>query len=71
MTASALSRQPEKQEPTSAGTGFATRGGNNLEIVGYEDVQFTKAPEILEGMGLEALGKTEKAREELRAKGLG
>jgi predicted enzyme related to lactoylglutathione lyase len=45
--------------------------GNNLEVVAYEDVQFTKAPEILQGMGHEALGKTEKAREELRAKGLG
>jgi lactoylglutathione lyase len=45
--------------------------GNNVEIVAYEDVQFTKAPEILQGMRLDELGKTEKAREELRAKGLG
>lgn len=45
--------------------------GNNVEVVAYEDVQFTKAPEILQGMGLDGLGKTEKAREELRAKGLG
>jgi predicted enzyme related to lactoylglutathione lyase len=45
--------------------------GNNLEIVGYEDVQFTKAPEILAGMGLAGLEKTEQARAELRAKGLG
>ena len=45
--------------------------GNNVEIVGYEDVQFTKAPEIIRGMGLAGLEKTEQAREELRAKGLG
>ena len=45
--------------------------GNNLEVVAYEDVQFTKAPGILQGMGLDRLGKTEKAREELRTKGLG
>jgi predicted enzyme related to lactoylglutathione lyase len=45
--------------------------GNNVELVAYEDVQFTKAPEILQGMGLDGLGKTEKAREELRTKGLG
>ncbi len=45
--------------------------GNNVEVVGYEDVQFTKAPEILRGMGLDGLEKTEQAREELRAKGLG
>ena len=35
----------------------------------YGDVQFTKAPEILRGMGLE-LEKTESALQELRAKGL-
>ena len=45
--------------------------GNNVEVVGYEDVQFTKAPEILRGMGLDGLEKTDKAHEELRAKGLG
>jgi lactoylglutathione lyase len=45
--------------------------GNNVEVVAYEDVQFTKAPEILRGMGLGGLGKTKQAREELRAKGLG
>ncbi len=45
--------------------------GNNVEVVGYEDVQFTKAPEVLRGMGFEGLGKSEQAREELRAKGLG
>lgn len=45
--------------------------GNNLEVVAYEDVQFTKAPGILQGMGLDGLDKTEKAREELRTKGLG
>jgi lactoylglutathione lyase len=43
--------------------------GNNLEIVGYEDVQFTKAPRVLQGMGLD-LVKTEKALGELRDKGL-
>jgi lactoylglutathione lyase len=44
--------------------------GNNVEVVAYEDVQFTKAPEILRGMGLGGLEKTDEAREELRAKGL-
>lgn len=45
--------------------------GNNFDVVAYEEVQFTKAAEILEGMGLQGLEKTEEAREELRAKGLG
>jgi catechol 2,3-dioxygenase-like lactoylglutathione lyase family enzyme len=41
--------------------------GNNVQVVAYEDVQFTKAPEILHAMGLD-LEKTEAAREELRRK---
>jgi lactoylglutathione lyase len=50
---------------------FADPWGNNVEIVGYADVQFTKAPDVLTGMGLDGLDKSEAAREELRAKGLG
>jgi predicted enzyme related to lactoylglutathione lyase len=41
--------------------------GNNVQIVSYEDVQFTKTPPILRAMGLE-LQKTEAAREEIRRK---
>ena len=48
---------------------FVDPWGNHVEVVGYEDVQFTKAPWILEGMGLE-LEKRESALEELRSKGL-
>jgi lactoylglutathione lyase len=44
--------------------------GNVLEIVDYREVQFTKAPEILDGMGLDGLDKTERALGELREKGL-
>jgi lactoylglutathione lyase len=43
--------------------------GNNLEVVAYEDVQFTKAPEILRAMGLD-VAKSESALRELRDKGL-
>ena len=52
------------------GNTFVDPWGNNVQVVGYEDVQFTKAPEILRGMGLVGLEKTEQAVEELRAKGL-
>ncbi|MGZ4192110.1 MAG: VOC family protein [Solirubrobacteraceae bacterium] len=45
--------------------------GNVLEIVDYRDIQFSKSEEVLRGMGLEALEKSESAREELQAKGLG
>lgn len=54
-----------------AGNRIRDPWGNNLEIVAYEDVQFTKAPGILRAMGFDGLEKTEQAREELRAKGLG
>jgi hypothetical protein len=41
-----------------------------VQVVDYRDIQFTKAPEILSGMGLNGLEKSEQALEELRAKGL-
>jgi predicted enzyme related to lactoylglutathione lyase len=44
--------------------------GNRWQIVDYRDVQFTKAPEVLRGMGLEGLEKSEQAIAELRSKGL-
>jgi lactoylglutathione lyase len=53
------------------GNDFLDPWGNFVQVVAYEDVQFTKAPEILRGMGLDGLEKTERALEELRAKGLG
>jgi lactoylglutathione lyase len=43
--------------------------GNQIEIVGYRDVQFTKAPQIAQAMGLDD-EKSESALAELRAKGL-
>jgi lactoylglutathione lyase len=51
------------------GLNFRDPWGNFVQVVGYEDVQFTKAPEILRGMGLE-LPKSERALAELREKGL-
>jgi catechol 2,3-dioxygenase-like lactoylglutathione lyase family enzyme len=44
--------------------------GNQWQIVDYRDVQFTKTPRILEGLGLSDLDKSERALDELRAKGL-
>ena len=44
--------------------------GNHLQFVEYADIQFTKAPEVLRGMGLDDLEKSESALAELRAKGL-
>jgi predicted enzyme related to lactoylglutathione lyase len=41
--------------------------GNNIQVVGYEDVQFTKTPGILRAMRLD-LEKTDAAREEITRK---
>jgi hypothetical protein len=46
---------------------FRDPWGNRVEVVQYDEIQFTKAP----GMGADDLGKTESALAELRAKGLG
>ena len=48
------------------GLDFRDPWGNRVQVVAYEDVQFTKAPEILDGMGLE-LPKSDRAFAELRA----
>ena len=44
--------------------------GNIWQLVDYRDVQFTKAPRILAGMGLGGLEKSASALAELREKGL-
>ena len=50
---------------------FRDPWGNQVEVVQYSDVQFSKAPAVLEGMGLAGLDKSDAALEELRDKGLG
>jgi predicted enzyme related to lactoylglutathione lyase len=47
---------------------FLDPWGNRIEIVTYENVQFTKAPSVLRGMGLTHLSKNEQAIKELTAK---
>jgi lactoylglutathione lyase len=51
------------------GLDFLDPWGNQVEVVDYRDVQFTKAPWILEGMGLGDLEKSGSALDELRQKG--
>lgn len=52
------------------GLDFLDPWGNHWQVVDYSEIQFTKAPEVLKGMGLTNLKKSEKALEELRRKGL-
>ena len=44
--------------------------GNRIEIVPYDDCQFTKSSQVLAGMGVAPIEKTPAAIEELRKKGM-
>jgi catechol-2,3-dioxygenase len=52
------------------GLDFRDPWGNHVQVVDYRDIQFTKAPGVLRGMGLAALEKRPEAVRELREKGL-
>jgi lactoylglutathione lyase len=49
---------------------FRDPWGNHVQAVDYSEVQFTKAPEIAAAMGIDGLEKSERAKAELRDKGL-
>jgi lactoylglutathione lyase len=44
--------------------------GNRIEVVSYKNVQFSKAPNVLRGMGLTHLSKNTQALKELAEKGM-
>ena len=48
---------------------FLDPWGNRLEIIEYSNIQFSKAPNVMRGMGL-ALDKNASARKELAEKGM-
>lgn len=48
---------------------FLDPWGNRIEVIEYANVQFSKAPHVLRGMGLD-LAKNDKARRELAEKGM-
>lgn len=52
------------------GLDFLDPWGNHVQVVQYDGVQFTKAKHVLKGMGLEGLGKTTEALQELAEKGM-
>jgi lactoylglutathione lyase len=49
---------------------FRDPWGNRVEIVGYQNIQFSKAPNVLRGMGLTHLAKSSGAIAELAKKGM-
>ena len=53
-----------------SGLDFRDPWGNRVQVVAYEEVQFTKADHVLRGMGLADLGKSASALAELEERGL-
>jgi catechol-2,3-dioxygenase len=49
---------------------FRDPWGNRIEIVAYENIQFSKAPNVLRGMRLTHLAKNARALRELADKGM-
>jgi len=64
----ALEREGVQIAP-GRGLDFRDPWGNLIQIVQYDEIQFTKSDAMLDAMGLE-LGKTARALAELRAKGV-
>jgi lactoylglutathione lyase len=50
---------------------FLDPWGNQIQVVDYRDIQFTKSPSVLRGMKIADLAKSPQALDELRSKGLG
>jgi catechol 2,3-dioxygenase-like lactoylglutathione lyase family enzyme len=50
---------------------FLDPWGNRIEVIEYRDVQYTKAPEVLRGMKLDHLDKSDEAKQQLAKKGIG
>jgi catechol 2,3-dioxygenase-like lactoylglutathione lyase family enzyme len=54
----------------SRGLDFLDPWGNHIQVVEYRDIQYTKAPAVLDAMTLGHLGKSAAALQELREKGI-
>ena len=57
-------------EPLERGLNFRDPWGNRIEVVPYDDIQFTKAPHVLRGMGADDIEKTPSAIAQLAEKGM-
>jgi catechol 2,3-dioxygenase-like lactoylglutathione lyase family enzyme len=55
---------------TSGSLDFRDPWGNNVQVIDYREIQFTKTQPVLQGMGFGELKKSESALNELRDKGL-
>ncbi|MCU4800572.1 VOC family protein [Halobacteria archaeon HArc-gm2] len=53
-----------------SGLDFLDPWGNRIQVVDYEEIQFTKADRVLHGMGFDGLEKSDDAVAELDEKGM-
>jgi len=65
----ALEREGVKILP-GRGLDFLDPWGNRIQVVQYDEIQFTKTDAALRMLGVEGLGKTTKAEAEMQEKGL-
>lgn len=65
----ALEREGVKILP-GRGLDFLDPWGNRVQVVQYDEIQFTKTDASLRKLGAEGLGKTAKAEAEMRERGL-
>lgn len=63
-------RQAGVDVPSAGSLDFRDPWGNRVQVVDYREVQFTKAPAVLRGMGLDGVEKTPAAQRQLQDKGL-
>ena len=56
--------------PFPSGLDFLDPWGNHVQVDEYQSIQFCKTTDVLKGMGLAHIEKTQEAREEIKAKGL-
>lgn len=71
--ADAVERRLEELDvelPPVSGLDFLDPWGNRIQVVDYEAVQFTKTEQVLRGMGLSGLEKSDDANAELAEKGM-
>lgn len=65
----ALERAGAERLP-SRGLDFRDPWGNHVQVVEYGQVQFSKTPAVMRGIGMGRLAKSPEAEQELRDKGL-
>jgi hypothetical protein len=58
-----------RQDP-GRGLDFLDPWGNRIQVVQYDEIQFTKTDAALRKLGADGIGKTAKAEAEMRERGL-